>query len=169
MASGDLPVKEPIPQGPMPDELRQIYFAVRAEVLELNAKWIVFKQLFASGEERMGLLNSAAPAFFSMAHDSMRDGVFLSITRLTDNAIVAGKETLSLSRLLAHTGQVLDSNAVEPLKALLRNIEKECGSMRVWRNKIGAHNDMRVFVQLHPAPTIMFDSVGIMLACLATY
>ncbi len=105
MTNSDLPMNNGMTEGQMPDELREIYFAIRAEVVELNARWIVFKQLFATGQERIGLF-SAAPSFFSMVHDSMRDGIFLSIVRLTEKARVMGKDTVSLAQLLAQTQQI---------------------------------------------------------------
>ena len=171
MTNGDFLMNTHMTQGQMPDDLREIYFAVRAEVAELNARWIVFKQLFATGQSRIGLFNSAAPAFFSMVHDSMRDGIFLSIVRLTDKARVAGKDKLSLSQLLAQTQKVVESNATEPLKVLLGSIEKELDAMKTWRNKSGAHNDLRTVVQpqVHPLPKIMFDSVGIVLRLLSDF
>lgn len=169
MTSSDLLMNGNMTGRQMPDELRHIYFAVRCEVVELNARWIVFKQLFASGEERIRLFNSSAPSFFSMVHDSMRDGIFLSITRLTDEAMVMGKNTLSLSRLLEQSGHLLQSKAVESLKALLRSIEKESEPIRTWRNKMGAHNDLQMFVQVDSTPNIMFDSVGIVLGLLSDF
>lgn len=37
--------------------------------------------------------------------------------------------------------------------------------MRTWRNKSGAHNDLRTAVQphIHPLPKIVFDSVEVVL------
>lgn len=155
----------------MPDEIREIYFAIRSEVVELNARWIVFKQLFATGQERIGLFNSAAPSFFSMVHDSMRDGIFLSIVRLTEKSRVMGKDTLSLSQLLTQTQKILELDATEALKAMLGSIEKEREAMKLWRDKSGAHNDLRTVVQpnVHPLPKIMFDSVGIVLSLLSDF
>jgi len=171
MTSSNSPIADYFVASEIPDGLRETYAALRNEVVELNARWIVFKQLFASGNERIGLFNNAAPSFFSMVHDSMRDGIFLSITRLTDKSTVMGQDTLSLSRLLGQTQQILGSNATEPLRALLGSIEKESDSMRTWRNKIGAHNDLRMLVQpqIHPMPKIMFDSVGIVLRLLSDF
>lgn len=171
MTNSDLLMNNDMAEGQMPDELREIYFAIRAEVVELNARWIVFKQLFATGQERISLFNSAAPSFFSMVHDSMRDGIFLSIVRLTEKPRVMGKDTLSLSQLLAQTQQVLKPHATEALKALLGSIEKERDAMKTWRNKSGAHNDLRTVVQpqVHPLPKIMFDSVGIVLSLLSDF
>ena len=164
MTNGDLLINNDIVDGQMPGELREIYFAIRAEMLELNARWIVFKQLFATGQERIGLFNSAAPSFFSMVHDSMRDGIFLSIVRLTEKR----RDTLSLAQLLTQTQHVLESDATEALKAMLGSIEKERDAMKTWRNKSGAHNDLRTVVQphVHPLPKIMFDSVGTVLSLL---
>lgn len=84
MTNSGLLMNTDFAEGQMPDELREICFAIQAEVVELNARWTVFKQLFATGQERIRLFNSAAPSFFSMVHDFMRDGIFLSIVRLTE-------------------------------------------------------------------------------------
>ena len=43
--------------------------------------------------------------------------------------------------------------------------------MKIWRDKSGAHNDLRTVVQpqVHPLPKIMFDSVGIVLSLLSDF
>jgi hypothetical protein len=74
MNTSDSPIVGLTIANQMPDELRKAYGCLVDEVVELKARWIVFKHLYASGQERIKLFNTAAPAFFSMVHDSMRDG-----------------------------------------------------------------------------------------------
>ena len=145
-----------------PQVLREMYCFLRNEVLELNSRWIVFKQLFAQGDERVRLLNREVPSFFKMFHDSMRDGIFMSITRLTDKPKVSRKQTLSLRQLVGHRGLVCNGTVVSRWNALLGEIERERETIKVWRDTSGAHNDLDTVID--PArllPPIMFDSVGI--------
>jgi|GEM_PF-5275292 len=159
MTSSNSPIADYFAAPEIPDGLRETYAALRNEVVELNARWIVFKQLFASGNERIGLFTSAAPSFFSMVHDSMRDGIFLQITRLTDRR----KDTLSLPKLLAQTKKVLKPNAIQSLDTLLCRIREEQRPFKDWRDNVGAHNNLQMLLQQHLMPKIMFDSVGIVL------
>ena len=165
MTSSNSPVAGDFVAGQIPDGLRETYAALRNEVLELNARWIVFQQLFASGNERIGLFNSAAPSFFSMVHDSMRDGIFLQITRLTDRR----KDTLSLPKLLAQTKKVLKPNAIQSLETLLCRIREEQSPFKDWRDNVGAHNNLQMLLQQHLMPKIMFDSVGIVLGLISDF
>jgi hypothetical protein len=148
-----------------PHGLREMYLFLRNEVLELNARWIVFKQLFAQGEARIALFNREVPVFFSMVHDSMRDGIFISITRLTDKSKVGGKDTLSLRQLVAHPELASDTSATANSEGLLDKIEREREAIKAWRNRSGVHNDLYTAIdpEIHPLPPIMFDSVGIVL------
>lgn len=157
------------PQQRQPHGLREMYDFLRNEVLELNAKWIVFKQLFARGEARIALFNREVPVFFSMVHDSMRDGIFISITRLTDKSKVIGKDTLSLRQLISHPELASDSSAAARAEGLLSKIEREREAIKAWRDRAGAHNDLYTAIdpQIHPLPPIMFDSVGIVLGLAA--
>ncbi len=43
--------------------------------------------------------------------------------------------------------------------------------MKTWRDKSGAHNDLRTIVQpqVHPLPKIMFDSVGVVLRLVSDF
>lgn len=152
-----------------PHGLREMYDFLRNEVLELNARWIVFKQLFAQGEARIALFNREVPVFFSMVHDSMRDGIFISITRLTDKSKVSGKDTLSLRQLIAHPELASDATAAALSEDLLDKIEGERKAIKAWRDRSGVHNDLYTVIdpQIHPLPPIMFDSVGIVLGLAA--
>jgi len=144
-------------------EFSGMYEFVRCEVLELNARWIVFKQLFAQGEARVSLLNREVPALFSMFHDAVRDGILMSIARLTDKPKVGRKDTLSLRQLIEHRDLVCDDAIATSLPEQLEKIEKEQrNAIRSWRDSSGAHNDLLTVLnpQVHPLPPIMFDSIG---------
>lgn len=147
-----------------PRALREMYLFLRTEVLELSSRWIVFKQLFAQGDARVKLLNKEVPAFFKMFHDSMRDGIFMSISRLTDDPNVSRKHTLSLGQLTGHAERVCGAADAGRMGALLAEIKKEREAIKVWRDKSGAHNDLHSAIDpLRPLPPIMFDSVGVVL------
>ena len=165
MTSSNSPIADYFVASEIPDGLRETYEALRNEVVELNARWIVFKQLFASGNERIGLFNNAVPLFFSMVHDSMLAGIFLSITRLTDKR----KDTLSLPKVLAQTKKVLKPNSTQGLEVLLCRIRDEQRPFKEWRDNVGAHNNLRTLLQQHLMPRIMFDSVGIVLGSIGDF
>jgi len=162
MTASDSPIASLMMAAKMPDGLRETYGCLVDEVVELNARWMVFKQLYASGDERIKLFNTTAPALFSMVHDSMRDGIFMSINRLADPLRDRqGNENLTLSRLIDYLQQPDNQSLLTRLKDLLQAIERESTPLRAWRNRRGGHNDLRTSVQyeVHPLPAIKFDSV----------
>jgi hypothetical protein len=94
-----------------PQERRQQYIAAMGaplgkqfyrltnECARLHLKWKDFVTLFGTSEQRIQLLNSAAPAFFVMVCDCLWEDILLHLSRLVD----ADKRTLStrpLSRLV---------------------------------------------------------------------
>ena len=94
----------------MPDILKNKIKAIDAEVVRLHYKWKHFKQVFGS-DEKVKLLNDAAPVFFSHLWNLMLFDILLSIARLTDppktrvKSII--KENLSFDNLVL---EIKDAN-----------------------------------------------------------
>src|ERR1041385_492326 len=91
---------------------------IEDEVLELHAKWQIFKQLFGRSEQRIALLNDFAPDFFSIVHDSLLYDILLTISRLMDPAESGRRKNLTLHRLIL----MIQARDRQPLAAELAPI-----------------------------------------------
>jgi hypothetical protein len=101
--------------------------------------WAEYVELFGTKQERVELMNKAAPFFFSRIQDGLWDATLLHIARLTDPPKTSGKANLTINNL-----QNLISDATLKAKVvdLLKEVEKHVGFCRDWRNRLIAHNDL---------------------------
>ena len=148
-------------QEKLPLELADVFEELNQHISWLFANWLIFKQLFASGEERVQLLNKFAPIFFRLCQDSFSDNVLLSIARLTDPPKSSGKETLSLEQLVSKVDPVKYSELRSALNQQFSTLRDSCEPIRNIRNRRLAYNDLRIALELdpNPLPDILKDEV----------
>lgn len=84
----------------LPSEPQDIYRNIDHDVIMLHAKWIVLNQLFDGSEEKVKLLNRSVSFFFGIVPRSFFKDTMLGISRLTDPSTTAGKDNLSLEKLI---------------------------------------------------------------------
>jgi len=84
----------------IPPEIREAYDSLAWDVCQIHRKWGIFRRLFASGEDTVGLLNRSAAGFFRTFEDLLADDILLSISRLADRKQTFGKDNLTLDRLV---------------------------------------------------------------------
>ena len=133
-------------------DLISAFEAIGDDVLWLNAKWNVYKQLFAKSEARINLLNDFAPDFFQIVHDSVLYDIFLTISRLTDPAETGGWKNLTFRRLMGMLEAEGRSTLITELTPVLETIEEKCKPIRPWRNKLIAHKDFGSGLKYEPDP-----------------
>ena len=83
----------------MGKDLGELYTALWLEVARLHTKWGEYVELFGTKESRIDLLNEAASDFAGKLQDSQFRDVLLDIACLTDRAMIAGHENLSVQGL----------------------------------------------------------------------
>lgn len=126
----------------MPSELGDVFEALRKRVIWLNAKWNIFCQLFASSQETVDLLNCSASTFFAICEDMMISDILLTLGRLTDPRTSAGRDNLSLNRLLMLLDTVPDQQLKNEFGAALNEVNAKCAFARAIRNRKIAHLDL---------------------------
>src|SRR6188474_385013 len=92
------------------------YAELWQEIADLHLTWLEYVELFGKKKSRIDLLNSAAPRFFRIIQDRLKEAVFLHIARLTDPPFSGSKSNLTLLNL---------SGLIEDLK-LKDEVEKRC-------------------------------------------
>lgn len=136
----------------MPDDVREVYEGLSQELAWLYAKWNVFYQLFAVSLERIAFLTDIAPSFFGMLQRVYIDDIVLSLGRLTDPPRTAGRENLSLPRLLEVLSSSPDSTFRAHIQSSIEQIQVHCEPFRKQRNRRIAHKDLPTALNIHPEP-----------------
>jgi hypothetical protein len=119
-------------------ELGLIYFVLRNECATLHWKWNELVALFGGTQERVDLLNSAAPAFFKLVQESIWEDILLHIVRMMDSPQSAGQSTVSLRRL----PELVDSEIRSEVENLLELANQNCEIARNWRIRPIAHREL---------------------------
>jgi hypothetical protein len=126
--------------GVMGEPLAELVFELDNRFCEACLKWQQHEALFDS-EEKVELLNKSAPAFFASLQNILIDDVVMHISRLTDNAKVAGKDTLSLDQMKK---AVTDAALTTKLTLLIADVTTKTKPARDYRNTHGAHTSLAV-------------------------
>lgn len=128
----------------MGDELGRMFHRFFNETAHLHVKWLEYVALFGTSEERVQLLNSAAPGFFRLVQDTLWDDVLLHICRLADECRVGRRsenETLSLHWL----SQLADAPEIsQEVKKRLTALRTATEFARAWRDNHIAHRNRQL-------------------------
>jgi hypothetical protein len=128
----------------MPTSIDEIFQPLRNEVLDVHMAWRLYREVFATTEERVILLNRYACVWFGYAQAAMYDDIVVSIFRLLDPSNQGkGRDNLTLARLadvVEADGQMCLANAI---RAARNSVENLLHPFADWRNKRVAHNDLR--------------------------
>jgi hypothetical protein len=146
----------------MGSPLGDVYHALGDEVAWLHLKWNDFRELFADSD-LVDVLNSAAPAFF---HDLQRqswEDLLMHLCRVTDRTKTFGKENLTI-RLLPDL--VTSQQLKDDLEPLLQDVCDGTDFARDWRNRRGAHEELRVGRNVTPLASAKFDYIDTALAAI---
>lgn len=130
--------------GAMSAELAEIYKALHYRMVLLWLKHKQYRDLFASGHQRIELLNSTAPAFFSIVSESMAVSVMLDLSAMTDPPKSSGEKNLTITRLPTF---YVDMQKRTEIQKLVRLAVKAVGdTVRPWRDKRLVHHDLELSI-----------------------
>lgn len=138
-----------------PDALQELWASLNANVVWLHGRWIVYRQLFGTSEERVDILNEAASTVSWILENLLLNDIQLSLSKIGDPASSGSRQNLTLRRLqvvLRECGYLAFSEELEPL---LVNFENSCQKLRHRRNKWIAHNDLSTIINSRSQP--LFD------------
>jgi hypothetical protein len=155
----------------MSPELTRHFEELHNEFVWLCVRWINFRQLFAESEDQINLLNRAAPAFFGTIQRILQDDLVIGLCRLTDDAMVAGRDNLVLERLILGLDSTTDAALDADLRSRLVHIRAAVGPLRKHRNRRVAHADLNAAIApaANPLPTYSRQSIGDALNLMSEY
>jgi hypothetical protein len=111
--------------------------------------WKDYAELFGTKPKRIDILNQAAPQFFRMLQDELWGMSLLHIARLTDPAITAGKANLTIQAL---PDLIADAGVKAKVTTLVTEALKQTEFCRDWRNRLIAHNDLKLALEQPTTP-----------------
>jgi AbiU2 len=133
----------------MGQPLGEVYSALWQAVATIFVYWKDYVELFGAGPKRIDILNQAAPQFFRMLQDELWGISLLHIARLTDPAITAGKANLTIQAL---PDLITDAGLKARVRTLVTEALKETEFCRDWRNRLIAHNDLKLALEQPTKP-----------------
>lgn len=145
----------------MTTDIKEIYEYLKIEVLWLHGRWKIYRQLFMFSVQRIDLLNECAGGVFNILKFAQLDDVILTLCRLTDPIKSAGKETISLLRLIKTMEQNKRKEITSNLETLFEELEGKCIPFREHRNHRIAHKDLLTArkISLEPLPGISVEKI----------
>jgi hypothetical protein len=125
-----------------PLAIQELWAELLTEVVWVHGRWIIYRQLFGTNEERVNLLNEAAGTVTWILQHLLLDDVQLSISKIGDPAGDGKRRNLTLRRLQLDLNEVGQLSLATNLEPLLKAFEDSCSQIRYRRNKWIAHSDL---------------------------
>jgi hypothetical protein len=146
-------------------EFGGIYYSAFCEWAKLRIIWNQYENLFCSGPERIGLLNSTGAIFFLRVQRSFFETVVMGICRLND-------PVKSLNKYYNITVKqfekfMLTEQRCAKMSILLEAVDRSTVVHRNWRDKRISHNDLdQMLEKVMPLEAVSQKSVNDSIAAL---
>jgi AbiU2 len=128
------------PTDKIPPELKELYGYLSGALVEAHESFLALEKLYMR-RDVVALMNSTAPEFFVLLQQLLAHNIFLCIARLTEKPEVAGRENLTLSRLVLELSDQKYSELRSRLHEKRKKIEDLSDPVRLYRHKLLAHAD----------------------------
>jgi hypothetical protein len=139
--------------------------AIYQQTCALHVWWILYQQLFSSGERRVELLNEFVPEFGATLQELLADVIILGICRLCDPAKQRKFENMSLEYLLSQIQPAPSASEASHLAGLLSAIGDSIKPLQDHRNKRLAHHDRkRALSSIEILPGVTLPEINEILA-----
>lgn len=119
-------------------EFGSLFYSLYNEITWLTFKWIEFRELYATKQSRIELMNKVAPFFFFTTQKVYWENLLLGIARITDPAMTGKKKNATLRALGEH---ISDDQFKHEYEKSITEILAEADFCRDWRNRWIAHID----------------------------
>lgn len=149
----------------IPPEIDEIYYPLFNQVSHVHVQWKIFRQLYVSDPETIGLLKWSANGFFGVVQHTLASEILLTISRLTDaKQTGSGKharDNLSLDRLIDRIDEQQFPDLKDEMSKRLVAARHACAFARDVRNKLLAHNDLATSLRGRAAVTSQTTTTNI--------
>lgn len=135
-----------------PSSIQELWATLSADVVWLHGRWIIYRQLFGTSEDRVELLNEAAGTVTWIFQNLLLHDVQLSLSKIGDPAGTGSRQNLTLRRLQVALRTEGETSLADKIEPLLLAFEAACDKVRHRRNKWIAHNDLSTRLNARAAP-----------------
>jgi hypothetical protein len=153
----------------MDDRCTKLFDTLRAEMLDLNLRWKLYRHLYAGPKEDIVVLNRSAPSIFGVLQSLLFDDCVLRICKITDPRSRGTYEYLSVYQLVESLENTDAADLVVDVQPVLRDLEAACSNMRTLRNTRIAHADLRRALRIteEPLAGVSIEDVNVALRLIA--
>lgn len=147
------------------DEKLAIYInSLTNDVVWLNMLFNEFNRLFreiedpapstkVTSDEQIRILENSAPYFFRLHYWTAQQAILSQIGRLTDPPETKGSDNLTFEGLTKElTKRIVDLTLITSINNILDSVKEEINQIRLYRNKILAHNDLDTILRFKLRP-----------------
>lgn len=147
-------------------ELGPLVDALSDELSWVFIRWSQYTKLFTA-DARVEILNAAAPFFFWVVQETLWYDTLLGISRLAGPPKTAGKDNLSIHRVVP---LIQDESLSEVVRERIDRLSLACDFAIQWRNRHIAHRDLALALkrEARPLPKASEAQVSAALEALAS-
>lgn len=145
----------------MINRCREVFAALKTEIIDLHLRWIIYRQLFAASPEKIDLLNKSGSNVFFLLQHLLLDDCALRLSKLTDPAEQGKFANLSVLQLLECIAGADKEFPRDKVEALIGELTGRSEKFRKLRNKRIAHADLHHALKVaeEPLPGISREDV----------
>lgn len=148
----------------MNERCRKIFDTLKVEITDLHLRWVIYRQLYASSNEAVELLNASGSNVFYLLQFLLLDDCALKLSKLTDPPTQGKFENLSVHQLV---NAIVDSDGAFPraeMEGILKTLNARCEGFRTIRNKRIAHADLNHALRVVEEPLLGISREDVELA-----
>jgi AbiU2 len=136
-----------------------LYGSIDRSIGQIFSRWMIYNQLFGSGQESVDLLNKNGSYVFHLLQRLLLDDTILSLSRLADPPKTGKHENASIRSLVSLARVKLTALAASDVDALLASFESHVSNVKVHRDKAIAHADLDHATGLATLPEVSYSEI----------
>ncbi len=155
----------------LPTHLQPTFDRLSDDLVDVQIRWQMYRQLFGTNERRVALLNSVAPSFFGTTQIVLWNDVLSGIARITGQRQDLWQGELGPRQLLDGLDDSQQRALIAQLEVKLAAVEKAVAPIRDVRHKRLAHRDYNTAVapQMNPLPAVSRQTIETALAAISDF
>ncbi|MUK76603.1 hypothetical protein GNP84_06740 [Aliivibrio fischeri] len=136
--------------------IEEIHKKLVNEVTDMHYRWQLYCEVYGGSQEEFTLLNTSGSNFFYYVRHLMVDQMALSFSKLTDpnRTKIRGSfvENLSLKQIHVFANETKNSELLDIILPIYKELEENCAHFRLLRNKRIAHGDLNHAMKVADEP-----------------
>lgn len=128
------------------------------EFVQIKYRWRMYSELF-DDSDNVNLLNRCGGKVFAMLQGLLVYDTLAALCRLSDPAKSIGQENNSIYNYYEKQKEGLSRSELQEIDSLLASLKDKMQGIRILRNKVISHNDLRLAENAIRLPDVTYDEV----------